>query len=365
MFNPSRLVLARKRRGLTKVALGRSAGLSARVLSDYESGRAVPSDDAVEAIASVTVFPPSFFHRPDVDDLATEWVSFRSLSTMTAGQRDAALNAGALAFELCEWIEKHFELPAPHLPNLSDFAPADAATALRTHWGIGLQPIGNLVHLLESEGVRVFSLSERVKQVDAYSLWYRDLPFVFLNTMKTPEHSRMDAAHELGHLVLHRHGVPRGHDAEKEAQAFAASFLMPESSVRAAVQAPFAPSLHELASLKLRWRVSLAALAHRLYSLGLITEYTYRKIFISLSRYGRTKEPNGIERETSQVFAKVFAELKAEGVTKADAAKDLDLYTNDVEALIFGLSMTPVSEQGYSRPDAEAAAVRKTFKVYG
>jgi Zn-dependent peptidase ImmA (M78 family)/DNA-binding XRE family transcriptional regulator len=365
MFNPSRLVLARKRRGLTKVALGRSAGLSAKALGDFESGRLVPSTDAVESIASVTRFPPTFFHRPDVDDPPKEWVSFRSLSTMTAAQRDAALSAGALAFELSEWIERQFELPAPNLPNLGDFSPTEAAMALRSHWGMGVNAIGNLVHLLESEGVRVFSLAERVRQVDAYSLWYRDLPFVFLNTIKTPEHSRMDAAHELGHLVLHRHGVPRGHDAEKEAQAFAAAFLMPESDVRAVVQTPYAPSFHELAGLKLRWQVSLGALAHRLHSLGLITEYTYRGIFIQLSRYGRSKEPLGIQRETSQVFAKVFGELKEEGVTKADAAKQLDLYTNDVEALVFGLSMTSASESGHSRPDVEAIEARKKFKVYG
>jgi len=29
----------------------------------------------------------------------------------------------------------------------------------------------------------------------------------FLNTYKTSEHSRYDAAHELGHLTLHRHAT--------------------------------------------------------------------------------------------------------------------------------------------------------------
>jgi Zn-dependent peptidase ImmA (M78 family) len=235
--------------------------------------------------------------------------------------------------------------------------------ALRAHWGIGERPIGNLIHLLESEGVRVFSLAERGKQIDAYSLWYRNLPFMFLNTAKTPEHSRMDAAHELGHLVLHQHGVSRGRDAEKDAQAFGAAFLMPQGSVRAAVPKLVTPSFHELANLKLHWRVSLGALAHRLYSLGLLTEYSYRGIFIQLSRYGRSREPNGIERETSQVLAKVFGALKADGITKADAAKKLDLYTEDVEALIFGLSITPVAESGRTVADPLADERRKLFRV--
>ena len=364
MFNPSRLILARKRRGLTKVALGRRVGITPKALGDFESGRMVPSTDAVEQIASVTMFPPSFFYRPDIDEPMKEWVSFRSLSTMTAGQRDSALAAGALAFELSAWIEQQFELPSPNLPDLRDFAPEEGAMALRAHWGIGERPIGNMVHLLESEGIRVFSLAERVRQVDAYSLWYKNLPFMFLNTVKTPEHSRMDAAHELGHLVLHQHGVPRGRDAEKDAQAFGSAFLMPQGSVRAAVPKPAAPSFQELAALKLRWRVSLGALAHRLYSLGLLTEYSYRGVFIQLSRYGRSHEPNGIERESSQVLAKVFGALRVDGVTQADAAKQLDLYTNDVEALIFGLSITPATD-GPSRslPDAQAVERRRQFKV--
>jgi IrrE N-terminal-like domain len=57
-------------------------------------------------------------------------------------------------------------------------------------------------------------------------------PFVFLNTLKSGEHSRFDAA-ELGHLVLHRHAAPNGQEAEQDANAFASALLMPSASVRA------------------------------------------------------------------------------------------------------------------------------------
>jgi len=33
------------------------------------------------------------------------------------------------------------------------------AEALRHHWGIGELPINNIIHLLESKGVRIFSLA--------------------------------------------------------------------------------------------------------------------------------------------------------------------------------------------------------------
>src|SRR5262249_25369006 len=112
----------------------------------------------------------------------------------------------------------------------------------------------NMVHLLESKGVRVFSLAQECREVDAFSLWRGELPFVFLNTMKSGERGRMDAAHELGHLALHRHGGPGGRDAESEADRFASAFLMPEGSVLALGLRN--PRVDQLIKLKKKWKVS-------------------------------------------------------------------------------------------------------------
>jgi Zn-dependent peptidase ImmA (M78 family) len=84
---------------------------------------------------------------------------------------------------------------------------------------------------------------------------------VFLNAFKSAERSRLDAAHELAHLVLHKHGGPRqGRDAEIEANNFASSFLMPKADVRSRL--PFVGRLDELLVAKKRWGVSTAALAY-------------------------------------------------------------------------------------------------------
>jgi Zn-dependent peptidase ImmA (M78 family) len=62
------------------------------------------------------------------------------------------------------------------------------------------------------------------------SIWRSETPYVFLNTMKPSEHSWHDAAHELGHLVMHKHGGPRGRAAEEQANHFAAALLMPAAA---------------------------------------------------------------------------------------------------------------------------------------
>src|SRR5579862_3804658 len=233
MFNPKRLTLARCRRRLTKISLAQAIDVTPHTILRYEHGEVVPPDDSIDKIGDALTFPRDFFFGPDIDEVSGESASFRSLSAMTSKERDAALAAGSLAYMFSDWVEARFYLPKQDLIDLSCEEPEGAARSLRQKWSFGEQPIKNMVHLLEAKGVRVFSLSENAKAVDAFSTWRDDGPYIFLNNKKTPEHSRFDAAHELGHLVLHRHGGPQGRKAEEEANRFAASFLMPSSDVQA------------------------------------------------------------------------------------------------------------------------------------
>ena len=127
-FNPNRLGLARRRRGLTKRKLAELIGADVRAVTAYESGEYKPERERLLALAEKLHFPVQFFVGTDVQEVTPDVVSFRSMSKMTAGQRDAALGAGAVALMLNEWIEQRFELPAAQLPDLShDSSPAAAA----------------------------------------------------------------------------------------------------------------------------------------------------------------------------------------------------------------------------------------------
>ncbi|MDP2211852.1 MAG: XRE family transcriptional regulator [Candidatus Aquicultor sp.] len=346
-FTPSRLTLARKRRGMTKKALAEAVGVSDRILTEYEAGRKQPTSATLILLAEELKFPQAFFSRPDADEFPLGAASFRALSTVTSRQRDQATAAGELAFSLADWIDDRFEnLPKPDIPRLRGIDPETAAEFVRREWGLGERSIRNVIHLLEARGVRVFSLAEECAEVDAYSCWRKSsnlkqkAPFVFLNTMKSAEHSRMDAAHELGHLVLHwRHETPRGREVEMEANAFASAFLMPQDSIKA--NAPRGGTLNQMIAAKRLWGVSVAALVYRMHKLGLLTDWQYRALYIELGKKGyRKNEPNEIERETSQVLAKVFNALRVDGISKADVARDLCLPVEELNKLVFGLVIT-------------------------
>jgi Zn-dependent peptidase ImmA (M78 family)/DNA-binding XRE family transcriptional regulator len=344
-FNSKRLTLARRRRGLTKTKLANLLGVEVRSITGYESDEYKPDRDRLMQLAEKLHFPVQFFFGDDLDEIAPDIVSFRSMSKMTAGQRDTALGAGAIALLLNQWIEARFELPCAALPDLSQEAsPEAAADTLRRLWGLGELPVKNMIHLLESKGVRVFSLSIDTTQVDAFSMWHTETPFVFLNTKKSCEHSRFDAAHELGHLVLHRHAGARGQEVEREANAFASAFLMPRASVLA--NAPHMATVDQLVRIKVYWTVSVAALAYRLHDVELVSDWHYRNLCIEIAKRGyRKREPNEAPRETSQVLAKIFAALREEGVTKLDIAVALNVHADELDQLVFGLALTSLSSR--------------------
>lgn len=342
MFNRTRLTLARKRRGLTKKSLAQLVGLDSRSITGFEAGEFAPSGETLQLLAKQLDFPVEFFAGDDLEEPRPEGASFRSMSRITASQRNAALSAGALAFLISDYVDARFDLPAPDLLDLRDETPTAAVEYLRQHWGIGERPIKNMIHLLEAKGVRVFSLTENFREVDAYSLWKDGRPFIFLNTMKSAEHSRFDAAHELAHLVLHRHGELGGPFAEKQTNEFAAAFLMPKARVRAA--SPIVPTINHLIDLKKIWGVSVTALAVRLHRLGLLSQWHYECLCIEIQRRGfRLNEPDPAPRETSQVWGKVFTSLKEDGITKSQLAKDLAISTREIEMLVFGLTLIGIT----------------------
>lgn len=341
-INPKQITFARVRRRLTKAQLAKKLGVTSRSLQNYETGAYSPDAELLERIGELLKFPQQFFFaEDDMPEINEHSASFRKLSKMTDASKACAFAAGAIAFKINQWIEDRFRLPQADLPDLSDLEPEDAAATLRRMWGLGNAPIPNMVHLLESKGIRVFSLVEETREVDAFCTWYDDKPFVFLNTMKSSERSRFDAAHELGHLVRDsytlQHGMPQGPEIERQADAFASAFLMPKESVIA--NQPPVYNLNFLMKLKHHWGVSLIALAYRFKALQLISEWNYRNLCIEIAKSGyRTNEPEPMNRETSQLLSKVFVLLQSHKQGRHDIAKSLNIDVDEINALTFQLT---------------------------
>lgn len=342
-FSPTRLSVARKRRRLTISRLAELSGISRQSITSYANGKE-PTAANLRALAAAMSVPVGFLTDVDIEEIPDDSASFRARTKLTVSQRDGALSAGAVALLLSGWIDSRFHLPNPDVPTLPKLRPEEAADVVRARWGLGSRPIDNIVHLLEAHGVCVFSLAEDFLDVDAFSVYWHSLPYVWLNTRKSGERGRFDAAHELGHLVLHSEDRrPSGPQEEEEANLFAAAFLMPRSSVVAA-RLGHANAQRILAS-KGYWKVSAMALTHRLHELRLTTDWEYRQACVQLSRLGyRSSEPKGIPRESSQVLSKVLQAVREDFGSTAKLARDLNINADELNEHVFGLA--PVGLDG-------------------
>lgn len=338
MPNPDRVELVRLRLGLTKSGFAEKLGIDRKVLQRFDTGVFSFPDPAMDKLCGFSGYPRGFFERGEFDLPPVDGVSFRSLRSLTASSRDAALAAGALAFEFDDWISARYSRPTHQIPQCENQTPEQAAAFLRARWGIGERPIGNLINLLEARGVRVFSLAEETRHLDAYSFWRDDQPYIFLNTLKTAERTRFDAAHELGHIVMHRHTRSAAYySMEAEANAFASAFLMPPSDLKA--ELPRIRAVEDIIQGKRRWGVSALALNYALNKTGCVSDWHHRQYTIAIGKLGE-REPNPMPRETSQVWTKILTDLWNQGLTLSRVADELSTPEWELNSLLFGIAST-------------------------
>ena len=368
-LNPARITLARERAGLTKAMLAERLGVTPRLLQTYESDGA-PAGRANE-LAELLGVEPVFFSRDLRAVVADDQGFFRARRRATAKQLGAARATATIGAEFYDAIVERFRLPTVHLPDLDNYAPEVAADALRSSWGMGTGPLPNLIQLGEKHGVRVLSLPGEAQTIDAFSLWLDGSPYVFLSTEKTPERSRFDLAHELGHLVMHSRleadGRPRRSDRDLEAEAdqFASAFLMNKRDILA--HAGREPAIHQILQLRSRYKTSAMATTKRLFDLEKLSDWSYRQNCVQLTQRGfRTGEPGGMpEREASRVISIVIAKLREQGKSIDDLGDELGIPRQELHELTFGrvAYAIPRPNKAQSAPVSSDASQRPTLRL--
>jgi Zn-dependent peptidase ImmA (M78 family)/DNA-binding XRE family transcriptional regulator len=286
LFDGRRLEHARELKGLLKSELAEALGLSPAAIGQFESGASRPNTGTIIQLASALEVMPEFFvaGRPQID-LAETSVHFRSLRSTAKRERTQARAQVRLLAELVEVLSHKVRLPAVNLPSYPlDTDPEAAANDIRRLWGLGDKPVSDVVRLLETHGIVVVRLEAASEDLDAFSCWVTsDRPFVILTSNKdAADRSRFDAAHELYHLLAHKAAVPGDRQLELDAHRFAAALLMPAAPIRS--ELPRRLAWTQIAELKLRWGVSMAALVHRAHELGMLTDMSYRRAMMDMTR---------------------------------------------------------------------------------
>jgi Zn-dependent peptidase ImmA (M78 family) len=198
--------------------------------------------------------------------------------------------------------------------------------------------IKDLILCLERNGAWVFSVPMEVEGFDGFSSWAgRDLgrPTIALLQGKTPYREVFTSAEELAHLVMHSPLQVSISEADKEARAFAQEFLLPAEAMEVEMDTPI--TLSGLATLKDRWGVSMAFLAKRAESLGLITKNQHRYLIQEIRSKGWDKQEPGDERATRQkprIIRKMAEMLYGKPIDLTRLAKDVGLSQRMLRSLL-------------------------------
>lgn len=301
-FNGERLKKARIYRGLTVAELAERVGCQRQTLSMYEISKSQPTDKTtVTRLAQELDFPVRYFYeRPTA--FASGTVYFRSLLTTNKKYRSEQIVKMDYLSQIYSLLQDYVAFPEFEPLGLpDDVTPEQAAYALRDAWGLGRGPIDNLISVVEQHGILVTSFSTSTNDVDAFSQFMgaADIPtyiIAYSNNKTSAARIHFDIAHELGHICLHEWSEDIEDISkeefklkEREANDFAAAFLLPEETFRKdAERGPQTITYYK--QLKKKWKVSIAAMIRRSEKLGIISTDDYQNLIRVMQRRGLRKE---------------------------------------------------------------------------
>lgn len=316
------IITARVASGMTQGDLASAIGVTQAALSRYENDLREPDRDTIERIADglgVTVRFLERASRPTAALAVDAHMRRRATAKPTAWRRfEAQLNMLRMH---SDFLREEVALAASlSMPGFDPFVtdPADAARMTRTQWQMPSGPARSLIRWVEATGSVVVLTDLGNQRVDGLSQWTADHPVIVINSANPTDRIRWTLAHEIGHLVLHREDAT---DAmEREADAFAAEFLMPEILIRTELANL---TLGKALDLKREWGVSVAALIQRAHQLDQLTDSRRTSLFKQLSARGwRVREPasDEIAPETPELLDHISAHLRNRGLDAADLA---------------------------------------------
>lgn len=301
----------------------------------------------LENISAKLDVPISFFYNHDsLLPVDRGQIFYRSMARIKAEYRTSNEAYTLLAKKINYYFESKLSLPKFTMPEIEvfDYDQSDivqnVANNLRASWGLGIQPIQNIVALMELKGIKVFRLPFNNKEVDALSFYDEQTgtPFVFLSDGKSNERQRFDAAHELGHIILHKDDRAEkilNRTIEAEADNFASEFLMPRKSFEAL--RPKHLSIQSMIEYKHVWRTSLKAVNYRCHKLKLISDWTYKSNSININSLGyHLNEPNPTYQDQSLIFQKILKVLSSEpSFSSEKMLEQIGISRNDFNLLTF------------------------------
>ncbi|MFC0212129.1 helix-turn-helix domain-containing protein [Paenibacillus chartarius] len=350
-FNKNRLKSARIFSGFTISDLAELSGVSKQAISQFENGKSKPTLETLMKLMYVLKFPREYFYEADsIEEVQVGNTFFRSLVSTSKKERLSQIEKTRYFSKICDFLERYIDFPPVNLPSIKDLIELndtkvdnphqleredieEIALALRKYWGIGEEPITNIVFLLEKNGIIMTSLATDTHKIDAFSqrqmISNRERYVIVLGDGKQSACRRQfDTAHELGHMLLHNWNtdyndiyLEEHRLIEQQADTFAGAFLLPKDAFLKDLHYP--NNLNFYIELKKKWKVSIQAMIVRAFHLGAINYNQYTYLMKQMNQKNmRKKEPLD---DVLSVPQPVLISKAVEMLLKANVLKPKDI----------------------------------------
>ena len=348
--NYNMVTIGRELRGFTQHELSHHIDVSQALISKIEMGILPVSIDILEKLSKGLSLPKSFFlregqkYQPNL-----HYRKKKKLNRKVLTQAAAEMNIHRLNVQrLLNSIDLESDIPTLSVEEYGH--PEEIARAVRSYWRLPRGPVVQLFGLLESKGMMILMCNFESEDIDGRSMFTDEKHvIVFLNRNMPMDRLRFTVAHELAHVVMHLFTIVEDtRDIEKEANQFAAEFLMPAEEIKPQLMGRM--SLTKLSDMKRYWRVAMSAILVRAKNLGVISNDQYRNMWMKFGKLGfKKQEPAELEpsKENPVLLNKILETF----------AHELD-YTKEDFANLFTMHIEEIEEKYFSK------ATQHKFKVF-
>lgn len=235
----------RSMKGKTQDDVATAAGISRVAYRNIETGAAEPRSSTLDAIAAALGVDILALAAPVPEPTTLRFRAHKGLSVQERAERTQlvtnTLNWLTDFRELEDMLHDHISTVLPAKNRVKSDIPDLAEKVRREDFHVECSDcLPDICDILEAGGIKVRVLQSNIKGFFGFSVGEADGgPAVVVNTLSAiPVERRIfTAAHELGHLILHRDSFDPAVETEDskeehEADIFASYFLMPSKQFK-------------------------------------------------------------------------------------------------------------------------------------
>lgn len=336
-----RIKNARKLKGLTLQDVADELTVSKQMISKYENGKSIPNSSKLLKLSRLFNLKIDYFFNSLKVEIGE--VNFRKKSSFSKKKQDSIKEKIKIDLENYLWVEDSLSIDYNFRNIIGDLKITSiedvekATLKLRNEWNIGLDPVHNIIQLLEDQEIKVIELFDVDDKFDGLATYVNDkYPVIVVNGNFPVERKRFTLLHELGHLLLNLPNCEINVE-ENYCNKFASEFLLPKNIVikefggrRSHI------TLNELIDIQKKYGMSIPAIIYRLVDANILSKDRQTRLYkkmnfnpslkkeINHSRFQTPEQSNRYERL-------VYRALAQENISLSKASSLLNQRLEDIK----------------------------------